>query len=67
MYNQHIKALERAITSCKKSGNEPNYHFASAGKMINIDKGGQREVDDFHLSRFDPGLAPIFIQKFISI
>lgn len=45
-------AVKRALTSCKQSGNEPSYHFAGAGKMIDIGKGGSREVSDYHLSRF---------------
>lgn len=45
-------AIKRAMTSCKKSGNNPEYHFADAGKMIELGKGGVREVDDYHLSRF---------------
>jgi DNA-damage-inducible protein D len=45
-------AIKRAITSCEQSGNDPAYHFAGAGKMIAVGKGGQREVPDFHLSRF---------------
>lgn len=43
---------ERALTSCKQSGNEPSYHFAGVGKMIDIGKGGSREVSDYQLSRF---------------
>ena len=46
------QAVERARTSCEQSGNPPNYHFAGAGKMINVGKGAQREVEDWHLSRF---------------
>lgn len=46
------QAIERAITSCKESGNPPGHHFASAGKMIEVGKGGQRQVEDYHLSRF---------------
>jgi len=46
------QAIERAITSCKQSGNPPEHHFAGAGKMIDLGKGGQRDVDDYHLSRF---------------
>lgn len=45
-------AIERAISSCKESGNPPENHFAGAGKMIEIGKGGLRDVDDYQLSRF---------------
>jgi DNA-damage-inducible protein D len=46
------QAIERAVTSCRQSGNQPDHHFAGAGKMIEVGKGGQRDVDDYHLSRF---------------
>ncbi len=46
------QAIERAITSCEKSGNPPGYHFAGAGKMIELGKGGLRDVHDYQLSRF---------------
>ena len=46
------EALQRAISSCEKSGNNSAHHFAGVGKMIAVGKGGAREVDDFHLSRF---------------
>lgn len=46
------QAIERDITSCKGSGNPPEHHFAGAGKMIGLGKGGRRDVDDYHLSRF---------------
>lgn len=46
------QAVQRAITSCKKSGNPPANHFAGVGKMIDLGKGGMREVDDYQLSRF---------------
>ncbi|MBZ0097390.1 MAG: hypothetical protein K8H75_18730 [Sulfuricella sp.] len=45
-------AIKRAITSCEQSGNNPDYHFAGAGKMIELGKGGVREVEDYQLSRF---------------
>ena len=45
-------AINRAMISCGQSGNNPDYHFAGAGKMIELGKGGIRDVPDYHLSRF---------------
>jgi DNA-damage-inducible protein D len=45
-------AINRAMVSCSQSGNNPDYHFAGAGKMIETGKGAVREVSDYHLSRF---------------
>jgi len=46
------EAVQRAITSCQQSGNDPAYHFAGAGKLVGLGSGSQREFPDFHLSRF---------------
>ena len=46
------KAVEKAITSCEQSGNDPGYHFARARKPITGGKGAVQEVDNYHLSRF---------------
>lgn len=45
-------AIKRAMVSCEQSGNPGGHHFAGAGKMIGLGKGGLREVEDYHLSRF---------------
>jgi DNA-damage-inducible protein D len=45
-------AIERAITSCEQSGNNPQNHFAGAGKMVGLGSGSERKVDDYQLSRF---------------
>lgn len=45
-------AMRKAITACQQSGNEPDHHFARARKMIDIAKGGVRQVTEYHLSRF---------------
>jgi len=46
------KAVAKATTSCRQSGNEPDHHFARARKPIAGGKGAVQEVVDFHLSRF---------------
>jgi DNA-damage-inducible protein D len=45
-------AIKKAITSCEQSGNVPNHHFASAGKMVGIGSEASRQVPDYQLSRF---------------
>lgn len=44
--------IQKAIESCKQSGNDPNHHFAGAGKQINLGKGAIQTIEDYHLSRF---------------
>jgi DNA-damage-inducible protein D len=46
------QAVERAITSCKQSGNDPDHHFSGASKMVEFGANSAREVADYHLSRF---------------
>ncbi len=46
------QAIDRAISSCKESGNPPENHFAGAGKMVELGSGSERIVEDYHLSRF---------------
>ena len=45
-------AVKRAITSCEQSGNNPQNHFADAGKMVGLESGSARKVDDYQLCRF---------------
>jgi DNA-damage-inducible protein D len=45
-------AIERAITSCKQSGNDPANHFVGAGNPIISGKGRAQMIEDYHLSRF---------------
>ncbi len=44
--------IKKAIESCKHSGNDPKNHFAGASKMVGIGSQADREVEDYHLSRF---------------
>lgn len=45
-------AIQKAIESCRQSGNNPEHHFAGAGKPIPGGKGSSQMVNDYHLSRF---------------
>ena len=45
-------AINRAITSCGQSENEPDDHFAGAGKMVELGSGSLRNLEDYQLSRF---------------
>jgi len=35
-------AINKAITSCRKSDNDPDHHFAGAGKMVEMRLGTYR-------------------------
>ena len=45
-------AIERAIESCKNTKQKPKDHFAGAGKMVSLWSGSERQISDYHLSRY---------------
>lgn len=52
-------AIKKAITACKQSGNNPDHHFAGAGKMIEIGKGGGKRCENFaNKHQKNLGLSP---------
>ena len=51
-WRKFVGGIKKAINSCKASNYVASDHFVGADKMINLGKGGQREVPDYKLSRY---------------
>lgn len=46
------RVIGKAITACDHSGQVPENHFSQVGKMVQLGSGSQREIEDYHLSRY---------------
>ncbi|MCF8255399.1 MAG: DNA damage-inducible protein D [Bacteroidia bacterium] len=76
-WDNFSKVIDKAKVACESSGVVVSHHFPDVGKMIDLGKGAQREVEDVALTRYacylvaqngDPGKSEVaFAQTYFAV
>jgi len=51
-WRNFTKVIEKAKVSCQTAKQNPAHHFVDVNKMVDLGSGGQRQVDDYMLTRY---------------
>ena len=51
-WDNFLKVIVKAKTSCENAGEKISDHFADVGKMINLAKTAKRQIEDIALTRY---------------
>ncbi len=51
-WDKFKKVIKKAITACANSKQDVDSHFSQVGKMVHLGAGTQKEIPDYHMSRY---------------
>jgi len=51
-FRNFLVPVDKAMEACKNSGQNISDHFGEATKMVSLGSGSEREVSDYHFSRY---------------